>query len=170
MAVEVARPPRRGSVWPLIALLALPVAALAFLAYQKSKPDGAAPGAASLTSHSRVVQVGAPPTEIGGRQSPGSLFTERISASATPTIHVTNREDDVITCVFRDPAGHEFRVQSSAGKTESIRIPPGQYTVEVSSNDPFVQPNSGDATFRRFKDYDADFVHASSAESFHLGD
>src|SRR5207244_12085836 len=100
----------------------------------------------------------------------GSLFREKASTTETPTIRVTNLEDDLMTLTLRDAAGHVTQAQSRSGRTTTILEPPGEYSVDVTSNDPLVQPNSGDAVFRRYKAYDATFAWTSDPTPLHLGD
>lgn len=77
-----------------------------------------------------------------------------------------------MTLVLRDEFGHEYVARCTRGQDAVIQVPPGDYTVDVSSDNPNTGSNSGDAVFRRYKRYSADFetVPAFLADPIHLGD
>lgn len=107
----------------------------------------------------------------GGFSDPtGGLFHERDSASENPTIAVTNGIEGTLTLVLRSPEGKEYSVKSQSGEEARMQVPPGRYTLSVSCDAPYVQPNYGDATFKRYKQYEAYFVLNENAPPVHLGD
>lgn len=109
------------------------------------------------------------PTSVPDVTSDG-MFKERPSQSEMPTIRVTNLDRDTMIFILRDASGHIYRTQSTNGHTATLQVPPGDYTVEVTDDDPMIRPNHGDATFRRYKEYEATFDASLFAPPFHLGD
>jgi hypothetical protein len=104
------------------------------------------------------------------RDPTGGMFQERAGQNEMPTIFVLNTEEGILTLVLRDQAGRSYQAVSPAGQRTELKVPPGHYTVAVSSNVPGIQSNYGDATFRPFKEYDATFGYVSEAAPIHLGD
>lgn len=106
----------------------------------------------------------------GSRGSGNGLFVERDSAVEMPTIYITNIEQDMMRLVLEDPVGHRYEATSTSGQTATLHVPAGSYRVTVFSDNPAVQPNSGDAIFRKHKEYEASFAYSQTAEPLHLGD
>jgi hypothetical protein len=118
----------------------------------------------------------AEPLNGNGLQTPAmaaggsGLFQEADSAREMPEITVTNVETDTMTLAFIDFNGHRYTVSSSNSQLATIQLPPGDYQLEISSSDPGVQTNTGDAVFRKHKQYTATFRHDTDAGPVHLGD
>ncbi|MCC6485520.1 MAG: hypothetical protein IT209_11795 [Armatimonadetes bacterium] len=119
-----------------------------------------------------------PPPVASTTESPGlapphsAMFSESLSRVETPTVIVRNNSDDIMTLTLRDEFGRNYSTQCVRGQDGILSVPSGDYRVEVTSNDPRVLPNSGDATFRRFRRYTASFVTVPEylAGPIHLGD
>ena len=98
------------------------------------------------------------------------LFVEHDSPRETPRLYVTNLENDLMTLTHMDNQGKVYQVTSSHGRTAILELPPGDYQIRVTSDDPRIEGNFGDAVFRRRKEYEAVFQHGQDAEPIHLGD
>jgi hypothetical protein len=98
------------------------------------------------------------------------LFQERASAEATPTIHVYNEEEGTLILTLTDQHGVRYETRVTTDRPGILKVPPGHYSVYVTSDVPGISPNEGDADFREFKQYDAAFVYSQDAERIHLGD
>ncbi len=141
------------------------------LVFSNAKPlsaadSGIANAPSTPNANSAVTNAPSAPSA----DSDTSLFSARSSRTEMPTIHVTNAEVDNMTLTLRDRTGHIYQAQSRDGHTTTIQVPPGDYSVEVVSSNPEITPNSGDAVFRRFTEYDADFVYSTESTRIHLGD
>jgi hypothetical protein len=105
-----------------------------------------------------------------GTSDGAGLFQETESARETPSVTVTDIESDTMTLVLTDASGHSYVVRSSEGVPATIQVPAGDYTLNISSSDPMVQTNTGDAVFRKHKQYSAVFHHDTDSGPVHLGD
>jgi hypothetical protein len=85
-------------------------------------------------------------------------------------IHVIHDAPGTLVLTLTAGSGAVFRALSRNGVEGTIQIPAGDYQVDVECNDPGVLPNHGDASFRQFKEYTAEFVHTIDPERLHLGD
>ncbi len=161
--------PSRPSAWPwVVAAAGGLMALLLVVGFAAARHAARAGASSSLTGTAGQIL---PHSDTGGTADlTGSLFHERPGAAENPTIHVTNLEDDLMTLTLRDAAGRQYVVRSINGITQTVSIPAGDYTVEVTSNDPMIHGSTGDATFRRYKEYDATFVHGPPMGPLHLGD
>jgi hypothetical protein len=98
------------------------------------------------------------------------FFVEKPGQREMPVLYITNLERDTMTLILRSREGHVYQAISSNGNRVSLQVPAGDYAVQVFSSSPYVQPNYGDATFHRYKEYEANFVDTNDAEPLHLGD
>ena len=132
----------------------------------------------SASPSSLMYAMRPPHAASSGVQSPSSsqptggsgLFQETESAKEMPEVTITNIEMDTMTLVLTDASGHTFSTASSHSVPATLQLPPGDYQLSISSNDPGVQTNTGDAIFRKHKHYSATFLHDSEAGPVHLGD
>ena len=87
-----------------------------------------------------------------------------------PTVNVTNGAVGTLTLTLRSPQGKVYTVQATAGEEAHLQVPAGTYTLSITSDMPAIRPNYGDATFQRFKQYDAVFVLGDVDAPIHIGD
>jgi hypothetical protein len=99
-----------------------------------------------------------------------SLFVESNSAEEMPTLTFRNLADGVMTLTLRDRYGHVYRAASRQSELATLQVPAGDYSVSLESDVPRIRPNWGDATFRRYKSYNALFVAGHSDARVHLGE
>lgn len=123
--------------------------------------------APSSVSGPPVAGASLPP--VTSAPAPG-LFQELPSADPVPSVTVTTDENDVVTVLLLDSVGRSYYAVCSPGVPATIQIPAGQYSVQVSSNDPDVLPNTGDALFRPYRKYSARFYHGIGRDPIHLGE
>jgi hypothetical protein len=155
---------RRRPFLPLLAMLAL-IALVAFAA------DRFVRGAQEVLDRAGPVFTGAVGANGPNVSDPTSgLFHERPSGAEQPTIVLGNGAEASLTLVLRGEDGREYRVNCEPNGEARLQVPAGHYTLTISSTSPWIQPNYGDATFRRFKEYDAYFVVDDHAPPIHLGD
>ncbi len=104
--------------------------------------------------------------------SPGklSLFVESESPQEMPILTFNCYADTTMSLTLRDRYGHVYRASSRLAESATMQVPPGEYSVSIDSDNPHIRPNWGDATFRKFKAYHADFIVGHSDERVHLGD
>ena len=99
-----------------------------------------------------------------------SLFVESNSAEEMPTLTFRNLADGIMTLTLRDRYGHVYRAASRQSELATLQVPAGDYSVSLESDIPRIRPNWGDATFRRYKSYNALFVAGHSDTRVHLGE
>lgn len=106
-------------------------------------------------------QTEAPPTDSAGSSGESlvarGMFKERPSSAETPTVYITNEDNDLMTVVFRSADGRTYQLQATAGMPGSVQLPAGEYEVFITSNSPMISDNSGTAVFRRHREYYASF-------------
>ena len=98
------------------------------------------------------------------------MFVEREGAAESPTLSITNDDNDTMQLLLKDAAGKVYHLEAHPMQTSSLQVPPGHYDVAVSSENPAIRPNYGDAEFRRHKEYSATFVQSADYGPIHLGD
>ena len=167
-SMPIARPPKSRRISPWLFMLG-GVFLLACIFIGSTMMARALRG---LQAAGSLVGSGAPTDQppMGAQDFSSGLFKERSGASESPTIHIINHERGLLRMTLRAENGREFVAQSSDHGTTRIQVPAGHYTVGVTSDQPGIAPNYGDAAFRRFKEYDADFVFAADNKPLHLGD
>lgn len=99
-----------------------------------------------------------------------SFFVESNGTEEMPVLTFRNLADGIMTLTLRDRYGHVYRASSQQMGLARLQVPAGDYSVSLESSTPRIRPNWGDATFRKFKSYDALFVAGHSDERVHLGD
>lgn len=109
------------------------------------------------------------PTD-GAAPHGSSLFVESNSAQEMPQLTVRNGSGSGLTLTLRDRYGHVYRAICTQFGTADMQVPSGYYSVSIESDNPHIRPNWGDATFRKFKAYEADFVVGHRDERVHLGE
>jgi len=162
--LERARAPVRRAALPWLAGLFALVVILgaAGLARKMRPPIGAAPIAGA---------TGQPaPTGTGMRDPTAGMFVEREGRAESPTLEVSNADNDTMFLLLKDETGRVYHLEAKAMATASLQIPAGRYNIAVSSDNPAIQPNYGDAVFRRHKEYSATFVQSLDYGPIHLGD
>ncbi len=137
-------------------------------------------GAAIFRAASRITLPPARVTEGGARSVPrggvgmrdptAGLFVEHESRAEMPSLVITNGDNDTMYLELRDAAGRKHTLTARPNETAQLQIPAGQYGIAVTSDNPYIRPNYGDAVFRRFKEYAATFVTSSDPAPIHLGD
>lgn len=115
-----------------------------------------------------------PAVQAGGSSG---AFIERPSEVETPTIVITNYTGigagggDTLIFAGESSGGYEMRIPPVG--TASMQVPPGEYRFQLVPDDPGVLGESGDATFRKYREYD---LYISSHPYFggpligHIGD
>ena len=106
----------------------------------------------------------------GGSDLTGSMFMERPGNSEMPTVFVENMAMGTLHLELRDKNGRVYQVSCNVNQRVPLQVPAGNYLVHVSSNVPNIIATDGDATFRRFKEYDAPFSIGPPSGPMHLGD
>ena len=114
--------------------------------------------------------LNASPAEAAGPPHRLSFFVESDSAQEMPILTFRNIANDTLTLTLRDRYGHVYRASSRSEQMATLQVPAGEYSVSVENDNPHVRPNWGDAAFRRFKSYHADFIEGPFDERIHLGD
>ncbi len=87
-----------------------------------------------------------------------------------PVLTFRNMDDDTLTLTLRDSAGHVYKATSRLEQLATLQVPAGYYSLSIECDNPRIRPNWGDATFRKFKTYHADFVVGHRDERIHLGE
>jgi hypothetical protein len=110
-------------------------------------------------------------------QASSSPFLERPSTQEIPTINIRGDQDDFNgvpdRVQFRNIAGQVFEMVVPAGQTSSMRLPAGNYEYILLPGHPRVQGQDGDATFRRYRQYDLSITtehNALYSGPQHIGD
>ena len=107
----------------------------------------------------------------GGPDLGSGLFVESESKAEAPELAIHNDSDVGLKMVLKGADGKVYELSAAPDQTAHLQVPAGDYALEMSSDSPYVLPNSGDATFRRHKKYDADFVLSNEAHGpIHIGD
>lgn len=125
-----------------------------------------------------VRPVIAPIAARAGRPSPvppirdpmAGMFVARDGRAEMPTLTVTNDDTDAMNLLLKDEAGRVSLLPVPALSTASKQVPAGRYDIAVTSDNPAIRPNYGDAVFRRYKDYSTTFVQSPDYGPVHLGD
>ena len=158
-----AHPRRRASTIALLASIA--VIALAAIILARSAGRLGVPAA-------RIADRGASPAApLAGMRDPmAGMFVERESKAEMPTLAITNDDNDTMHLLLKDGAGRVFHLSAGAYETARLQIPTGRYDIAVTSDDPTIRPNNGDAVFRRYKEYSSTFVRSPDYGPIHLGD
>ncbi len=99
-----------------------------------------------------------------------SLFVESESRQEMPALTFRNLAIGTLTLTLRDRYGHVYRASSSQEELASLQVPAGDYSVSIENDNSLIRSNWGDASFRKFKSYHADFVIGHSNRRIHLGD
>ena len=123
--------------------------------------------AGDLSGHSPLA---ASPADSASPPGKLSFFVESESRQEMPVLTFVNIANDTLTLTLRDRYGHVYRASSYQGQEATLQVPPGDYSVSVENDNPHVRPNWGDASFRRFKAYHANFIEGHFDERIHLGD
>ena len=159
---------RKRSAAPLILFAALGIGLLLFFGLARHAAllraelsAGDRPGGSPLAD---------PPADSASPPGKLSFFVESESRQEMPVLTFRNLADDTLTLTLRDRFGHVYRAFSFKGEQGTLQVPPGDYSVSVENNNPHVRPNWGDAAFRKFKAYHADFIEGHFDERIHLGE
>ena len=99
-----------------------------------------------------------------------SFFVESNGQEEMPVLTFRNLADGIMTLTLRDRYGHVYRASSRQAELARLQVPAGDYSVSLENSNPLIHPNWGDATFRKFKAYNALFVVGHSDTRIHLGD
>lgn len=99
-----------------------------------------------------------------------ALFAESESRQETPSLTFRNWSGFTMTLTLRDQYGHVYRSSCAGDQTAEMQVPAGYYSVSLDCDNPHVRPNWGEATFRKFKTYRADFGVGVGGERLHLGE
>jgi hypothetical protein len=159
--LERARVPKRRSPAPLIATV-LALLALGATAWLMRSVKPAAAPLASRTG---------PPTAAPPMRDPmAGMFVEREGRTEMPTLTVTNDDTDAMNLLLKDETGRVLLLPVPALSTASKQIPAGRYDIAVTSDNPAIRPNYGDAVFRRHKEYSTTFIQSPDYGPIHLGD
>lgn len=153
--------PRSAAPW-LLAALALAACAAAVL----------------VIPHLRAPVPAAPLAAGAGRSLPSApfrdptagLFVERKSRFEMPVLTISNADSDGMHLFLKDSTGKVLHLSIDSMATRSTPVPAGRYDVAISSDNPAIRPNYGDAVFRSFKEYSATFVQSPFNNPIHLGD
>jgi hypothetical protein len=152
---------RRGKILSTVAAIVLIcLAAVGIQRTLKGLRDVAGPSSSLAGAVSAGADMLSDPT--------GGLFHERPSSQEQPVLTVGNGAFVTLTLVLRGGDGKEYSVSVPPFKTGTLQVPPGGYSLIVSGTG--VDSNTGDATFRRYKSYEATFVLDVYADPIHLGD
>lgn len=114
--------------------------------------------------------LNAAPADTAASPHKLSFFVETPSAEEMPTLTFRYMAAGTLTLTLRDRYGHVYRALSREAELAKLQVPAGDYSVSIDSDNPHIRPNWGDAAFRKFKSYDADFVVGASDTRIHLGD
>ena len=114
--------------------------------------------------------VNASPADAASAPGKLSLFAESESKQEMPVLTFRNFADGALTLTLRDRYGHAYRAVSREAQEATLQVPAGEYSVSIDSDSPRIRPNWGDAAFRKFKSYHADFVAGHSDTRIHLGE
>ena len=114
--------------------------------------------------------LNAAPADTAASPHKLSFFVETPSAEEMPTLTFRYMAAGTLTLTLRDRYGHVYRAFSREAEMAKLQVPAGDYSVSIDSDNPHIRPNWGDAAFRKFKSYDADFVVGHSDTRIHLGD
>lgn len=160
------------SAAPLLLLLALGLGVLLIGAAVREWKHTAA---ASQVAFSGEGLPGGPavnafPTDAASSPGKLSLFVESESKQERPVLTFRNFADGALTLTLRDRFGHAYRAVSREAQEATLQVPAGEYSVSIDSDSPRIRPNWGDAAFRKFKSYHADFVAGHSDTRIHLGE
>jgi hypothetical protein len=98
------------------------------------------------------------PGDSGDGPRSAGLFTETVSPTPSPTIAITNLSPVAAELVLTGSNGEEYSLITESGEHNSLTIPAGDYSARLISADPSVGGNYGDASFHRFRQYDATWV------------
>ena len=165
-------PSRKSSGKSLAVVIALMIAALIFGGAFVRKMLRKMPNDFANVTSGQGVPPSRPPISDGNSQPDltGGLFKERPGSAENPTVFVQNMETGTLVLELRDQSGRVYKTQCIAGQRVPLQVPAGNYGVHVSSDVPGVSATDGDATFRKFKEYDAAFSYGMPGEPLHLGD
>jgi rubredoxin len=166
-----AAPQRKSSLGPLALLIVLGIGVFvvgaAYRVWRHAFLRHAAFSARGLPGGSAVNAAPADAASLPGKLS---LFVESESTQEMPVLTFRNFAIGTMTLTLRDRYGHVYRASSADEQVATLQIPAGDYSVSIDSDNPRIRPNWGDATFRKFKAYHADFVVGHTDERVHLGD
>ncbi len=110
------------------------------------------------------------PADASAPPSKFSFFVESDSQQEMPKLTFRNMAIGTLTLTLRDRYGHMYRASSSQEEEATLQVPAGDYSVSIDNDSPLIRPNWGDATFRKFKSYHANFVVGHSNARIHLGE
>jgi hypothetical protein len=98
-------------------------------------------------------------------------FIEKDSKSEIPRLSVTNGTGFALHLLLKDRTGKLFHVDAGPFETANASIPAGEYDLAITGDSPAIHGNSGDAIFRRYKEYSATFVVSFGDNGpIHIGD
>ena len=126
-----------------------------------------------MTTFAGVKKLGNFSAERSPSESGSSgLFTESASTQEQPILKLYTDVEGGAALTLTDESGQRYTCQFSPVQSGSLQVPPGSYSVEVSSLDGSIDSNSGTGTFRRYKQYEATFVvvSADDVSPLRLGD
>jgi hypothetical protein len=158
--LERAHKPARRTIAPFV-LAALALLAVSCAAYVIR---AARLNAAPLTARAAL------PAAAPLRDPMAGMFLEREGQTEQPTITISNSDTDAMSLLLKDASGRVTLLQVPAMSTASKQVPAGRYDIAVTSENPAIRPNYGDAEFRRRKEYSATFVQSADYGPIHLGD
>jgi hypothetical protein len=162
--------PRRTSAVPLVLLLVLGLGVCALgLVVRVARRAVLRHAVVDARRMSGGSGIASAPADAAAPSNP-SLFVESASQQEMPVLTFRNFAPGTMTLTLRDRYGHVYRASSSQEQESSLQVPAGDYSISVDSDDPHIRPNWGDATFRKFKAYSADFVMRHTERRVHLGD
>jgi len=135
-------------------------------------------GAIALTHRINVLSHGlsegsglnSAPTDAEARPHKLSLFVERDSPQEMPILTFSNFTYARMTLTLRDRYGHVYRAACEPAQQATLQVPAGDYSLSLDSDSRSIHSNWGDATFHKFKAYDASFRAGHSDRRVHLGD
>ncbi len=114
--------------------------------------------------------VNSSPADTASPPGKLSFFVESDGKQEMPVLTFRNMENDTMTLTLQDSYGHVFKASSRSEQLATVQVPAGYYSVSLQNDNPMVRPNWGDATFRKFKTYHADFVEGHFDARIHLGE
>jgi hypothetical protein len=163
--------PRRSSFGPLALLIVLGLSVLvlgvAARVWRRAALRRAVFSARGLPGGSAVNSA---PADSASLPNKLSLFVESASSQEMPVLTFRNFAIGTMTLTLRDRYGHVYRASSTQKQEATLQVPAGDYSVSIDNDNPMIRPNWGDATFRKFKAYHADFVMRHTDRRIHLGD
>ncbi len=135
----------QGPLWALAALIAR--GAFVLLLLLASVQDGQAPSG-----------VGREQQEAASTLTSTGIFRERPSAVEIPTIRIRTDYSGGAILILTGMDGRRYTASCYPNREGVLRVPAGDYGVEVLSPDGSIGASTGTAVFRRFKEYEAEFT------------